>query len=50
LPEGDPAVIAFEDKLMADRVIFGLGRVIVDDFGEVITLSGNGRGIVTCLR
>jgi hypothetical protein len=30
---------------MADRVIFGLGRVLVDDFGEVITLSGNARGI-----
>jgi len=45
LPEGDPAVVAFEDKVMADRVVFGLGRIIADDFGELLTLSGNGRGI-----
>jgi Family of unknown function (DUF5677) len=45
LSEDDPAVIAFEDKVMADRVVFGLGRIIADDFGELITLSGNGRGI-----
>ena len=30
---------------MADRIVFGLGRVIVDDFGEILTLSGNGRGV-----
>jgi len=45
LQEDDPAWIAFENKVLANRVVFGLGRVIVDDFGEVITLSGNGRGI-----
>jgi hypothetical protein len=45
LPDNDPAVIAFENQVMADRIVFGLGRVIVDDFGEVITLSGNARGI-----
>jgi hypothetical protein len=45
LPEDDPTVIAFEDKVMADRVVFGLGRIVADDFGEVLTLSGNGRGI-----
>jgi uncharacterized protein DUF5677 len=44
LPENDPAVVAFEDKAMADLVIFYLGRMAVDDFGEIITLSGNGRG------
>ena len=27
LPGGDPAVIAFEAKVMADRVVFGLGRI-----------------------
>lgn len=43
--DDDPAVIAFEDKVMADRVVFGLGRIIADDFGELLTLSGNGRGI-----
>jgi hypothetical protein len=45
LPENDPAFIAFEDKVMADRVVFGLGRIIADDFGEVLALSGNGYGI-----
>jgi RNase P subunit RPR2 len=44
LSEDDPAVIAFEDKIMADRVIFYLGRMAADDFGEILTLSGNGRG------
>lgn len=44
LPDDDPAVIAFEDKIMADRVIFYLGRMAADDFGEICTLSGNGRG------
>src|SRR5262252_1069956 len=45
LPDNDPAVIAFEDKVMADRVVFGLGRIIADDLGEILTLSGSGRGI-----
>ena len=44
MPDTDPDVVAFEDRVMADRVVFGLGRVIADDF-EVITLAGNGRGI-----
>lgn len=44
LPDDDPAVVAFEDKTMADRVIFYLGRMAADDFGEICTLSGNGRG------
>ena len=44
LPDDDPAVIAFEDKIMADRVVFYLGRMAADDFGEICTLSGNGRG------
>jgi hypothetical protein len=45
LPEDDPAVIAFEGRVMADRVVFGLGRIIADDFGELLVLSGNGYGI-----
>lgn len=45
LPQDDPAVITFEDKMMADRVVFGLGRIIADDFGELIILGGNGYGI-----
>jgi hypothetical protein len=45
LPEDDPAAGAFEDKVMADRAMFGLGRIIADDFGELLTLCGNGYGI-----
>jgi hypothetical protein len=45
LPVSDPAVAAFEDRVMADRIVFYLGRVAADDFGELITLSGNARGI-----
>ena len=30
---------------MADLLVFYLGRVAVDDFGALLTLSGNGRGI-----
>jgi len=44
LPEDHPTVIAFEDNVMADLAIFYLGRMAVDDFGELLTLSGNGRG------
>jgi hypothetical protein len=45
LPENDPSVIAFENKITADNIVFGFGRVIADDFGEILTLAGNGRGI-----
>jgi hypothetical protein len=44
LPEGDAAASQFEDKLSAERIIFFLGRMVVDDFGEILMLSGNGYG------
>lgn len=44
LSESDPAVTSFEDNVMAGKIIFFLGRMAVDDFGEIITLAGNGRG------
>ena len=44
-PESDPEVVAFEDKVMTDRIVFFLGRVSVDDFSEILVLSGNGMGI-----
>jgi hypothetical protein len=44
LPEDDPAVIDFEDRVTADGIIFYLGRMALDDFGEILTLAGNGRG------
>lgn len=45
LPEDDPAAVAVMDKWLADITIFGLGRIIADDFGEVLTLAGNAYGI-----
>src|SRR6266851_3044398 len=33
------------DKRMADVVVFYLGRIAADDFGELLVLCGNGRGI-----
>jgi hypothetical protein len=44
LPDDDPRAIAFEDKIMADYVIFYHGRIAADDFGEILSLAGNGRG------
>src|SRR5258708_3052993 len=34
-----------EDHNMADGVVFFLGRAVADDFGELLVLAGNGRGI-----
>jgi Family of unknown function (DUF5677) len=45
LPESDPAVAAFEDKVMADDLVFFLRRMAADDFAEILILSGNGYGI-----
>jgi hypothetical protein len=45
LPDGDPQVVAFENKMMTNKAIFFLGRIAVDDFSEILILSGNGRGI-----
>jgi Family of unknown function (DUF5677) len=36
---------AVEDRRMAEFVIFYLGRAAADDFGELLILCGNGRGI-----
>jgi hypothetical protein len=36
--------VAFEDKMTAERAIFYLGRMAVDDFLEIRTLAGNGLG------
>jgi len=44
-PDSDPAVIAFEDRVMADQVVFYLGRIAADDFGELLVLCGNGLGV-----
>lgn len=44
LPEEAPEVTAFENRMAADRVVFYLGRVAVEDFVEIVVLSGNGLG------
>lgn len=44
LPEDSAAVIEFEDKLSSQPVVFYLGRIAADDFGEVLVLAGNGYG------
>ena len=41
----DAEVISMEDRLVAQPVVFYLGRAAADDFGELVILSGNGRGI-----
>jgi hypothetical protein len=48
LADDDPRVIAFEDKVLANKVIFYLGRIAADDFVELIVLAGNGLGVGAC--
>lgn len=43
MPLASPTEI--EDRNMADGVVFFLGRAAADDFGELLVLAGNGRGI-----
>ena len=45
LPDNDPAVVAFENKVIANRLVFYLGRTAADDFSELLILSGNGYGV-----
>jgi hypothetical protein len=37
--------LAVQDRRMAEVVVFYLGRAAADDFGEILILAGNGRGI-----
>ena len=50
LPDDAPAVIAFEDRSTADYLIFYLGRMAADDFGEILELSGNGAGFAAFIH
>jgi len=43
LPEEVPGLAASTERLTA-RIVFYLGRMAADDFGEILTLAGNGRG------
>lgn len=44
LPENSAPVVEFEDKLSSKVVVFYLGRIAADDFGEIVVLAGNGYG------
>ncbi len=50
LPDDAPAVIAFEDRSTANYLIFYLGRMAADDFGEILELSGNGAGFAAFIH
>ena len=47
LPDDDPAVIAWEDRVTASNLIFYLGVMACDDFNAVAILSGNGVGFAS---
>jgi hypothetical protein len=44
LPDHDPAVVAWEDRVTANNLIFYFGVMACDDFTAVLILSGNGAG------
>jgi hypothetical protein len=44
LPDDDPAVVAWEDRVTASNLIFYFGVMACDDFTAVLILSGNGAG------
>jgi hypothetical protein len=44
LPDSDPAVTEFDNKIWAHRVVFYLGRITADDFSELLLLASNGYG------
>jgi hypothetical protein len=44
LPDDDPAVVAWEDRITSSNLIFYLGVMAADDFNAVLILSGNGAG------
>jgi len=50
LADNDPAVLDFEDRSTANYLIFYLGRMAADDFGEILELSGNGAGFAAFIH
>ena len=47
LPDDDPAVVAWEDRITSSNLIFYLGVIACDDFNAVGILSGNGVGFAS---
>ncbi len=44
LPEDSNPVKEFYSRVMADRIVFYMGRIAADDFSELLTLAANGYG------
>lgn len=44
LPEDSNPVREFYSRVMADRIVFYMGRIAADDFSELLTLAANGYG------
>jgi hypothetical protein len=44
LPDDSEPAREFMRRVMAERLVFYLGRILVDDFNELMTLAGNGLG------
>lgn len=44
LPEDSNPVKEFYSRVMADRIVFYMGRIAADDFNELLTLGANGYG------
>jgi hypothetical protein len=49
LPDDDPAVVAWEDRVTASNLIFQFGLMACDDFNAVAILSGNGAGFAALI-
>jgi hypothetical protein len=49
LPDDDPAVVAWEDRVTASNLIFHFGLMTCDDFNAVAILSGNGAGFAALI-
>jgi hypothetical protein len=45
LPDDHPEVLAIEDKYLSSLLITVMGRIVMDDFGELLLLASNDKGI-----
>jgi len=49
LPDDDPSVVEWEDRITASNLIFHLGLMACDDFNAIAILSGNGAGFAALI-
>src|SRR5262249_23186284 len=45
LSKDDPKVVDFDNRWWANKLAFFLCRIAVDDFGEIVILAGNAKGV-----